>query len=51
MKRRQKYLTVEEKRQLALEGKRIPVCTDERTDKKRITEQKKLSNTFFKNAL
>ena len=47
MKKRKKYLTIEEKRQLALEGKHVPVCAypDERARKRK---QRKLYNRFFK---
>lgn len=53
MKARKKFLTIEEKRQLALEGKPVPVCTaeDYAGEKKRKRQQKKLAKTFAKNVL
>lgn len=53
MKPREKFLTIEEKRQLALEGKRVPVCTaeDYKEEKRRKKQQRKLANTFSKNVL
>ena len=45
------YLTIEEKKQLALEGKSVPVCVhpDEREKRRRRKERRKLINRFSKN--
>lgn len=53
MKARKKFLTIEEKRQLVLEGKPVPVCTaeDYEGENKRKRQQKKLAKTFAKNVL
>ena len=53
MKVREKFLTIEEKRQLVLEGKPVPVCTTEDYvgEKRRKRQQKKLAKTFAKNVL
>lgn len=50
MKKEKKYLTIEEKRQLVLERKNVPVCaySDEKAEKRRKIEKRKLFNCFFK---
>lgn len=50
-RRHPKYLTIEEKRQLAFEGKRIPVCfyPNEMKSKTEEMEKKKLFNRFSRN--
>lgn len=35
MRRRNKYLTIEEKKQLILEGKSVPICVGDGNDKNR----------------
>ena len=49
--KRKKYLTIEEKRELALEGKKVPICVypDGRAEKRRKREQKNLAKRFSKN--
>lgn len=50
MSKRNKYLTIEEKRLLALEGKRIPVCVypNEKEEKRLKKERKRLFKNFKK---
>lgn len=51
MSKRNKYLTIEEKRQLALEGKHVPLCAypDEKEEKRIKKERKKLFKSFKRN--
>ena len=53
MKLSKKYLTIKEKKQLVLEGKDVPVYVfeDNKTEKLRKKQQRKLANTFLKNVL
>lgn len=46
-----KYLTIEEKRKLVLEGKDVPLCvySDERAEKQRKRKQRELDKRFSKN--
>lgn len=48
-----KYLTIEEKKKLALEGKDVPICVypDRKEEKRRKREKRKLEMQFFKNVL
>lgn len=48
---KKKYLTIAEKKELLLNGKRIPICVyvDPEAEKKRKKEKEKLAKQFKKN--
>jgi hypothetical protein len=51
MAKRKRYLTMDEKRQLALEGKPVPICVypDYKAEKRRKKELERLARIFHKN--
>lgn len=52
VKRKQRYLTIEEKRELALQGKSVPICINESQDNNRdifIVKMRSIYNGALKN--